>query len=68
MTVQFYRKPSSDEIERIEKLANTKIAEDLKLEIVNMERKRAEHVYGDDIYDLFPVTSKCKSTHHSHST
>ena len=60
LTVKFNRKPTPEEIRRIEELANRKIAEDLRIEVVKMERSEAERVYGDDIYDLFPVPAEVR--------
>ncbi|MEM1835304.1 MAG: alanyl-tRNA editing protein [Sulfolobales archaeon] len=55
LVVQFSRKPLDSELKAIEELANTKIAEDLKVEVVRMPREEAERVYGEVIYDLFKV-------------
>jgi len=55
LTVKFNRKPTSDEIRAIEELANRKIEEDLKIEVKVLPRDEAERIYGNIIYDLFPV-------------
>ncbi len=57
LTVKFDRKPSPDEVRAIEELANRKAAEGLIFETVTMPREEAERIYGDEIYDLFPVPS-----------
>lgn len=55
LTVKFDRKPSPEEIRRIEEEANRVIREDLPVEVVVLPRRAAEEKYGDLIYDLFPV-------------
>jgi len=55
LTVQFNRKPTVDEVKSIEELANVKIREDLKIEVIKMSRDEAENTYGEVIYDLFRV-------------
>lgn len=55
LVVQFVRKPTDEELTAIEGLANSKIAEDLRIEVVRMPREEAERTYGDAIYDLFKV-------------
>jgi Ala-tRNA(Pro) hydrolase (EC 3.1.1.-) len=55
LTVQFNRKPTVDEVKSIEELANVKIGEDLKIEVIRMNRDEAENTYGEVIYDLFRV-------------
>ncbi len=60
LVVQFNRKPTDEEIKAIEELANAKIQEDLKVEVVVMERKQAEETYGDVIYDIFKVPEEIK--------
>jgi alanyl-tRNA synthetase len=55
LTLQFDRKPTPQEITRIEELANLKIQEDVPVTVSNMERKNAEKQWGDAIYDLFPI-------------
>jgi len=63
LVVQFNRKPSDEEIKAIEELANSKIQEDLRVEVIRMERKQAEETYGDVIYDLFKVPEDVKELH-----
>jgi len=60
LVVKFYRKPSPDEIKRIEELTNEKIEENLPIDVVTLPRDEAERLYGDAIYDLFPVPEDVK--------
>lgn len=55
LVVQFSRRPSDAELKAIEELANSKILEDLRVEVIRKPRKEAERVYGEAIYDLFKV-------------
>ena len=55
MTLQYDRKPSDEEIRRVEKAANEKIAEGTEVLEFEMEKEEAEGHFGDDIYDLFPL-------------
>jgi alanyl-tRNA synthetase len=55
LALQFDRKPTPQEITRIEELVNLKIQEDVPVNVSNMERKNAEKRWGDAIYDLFPI-------------
>ena len=55
LTVQFDRKPTDDEVARIERLANEKIAEGAEVLEFEMEKEEAEGHFGDGIYDLFPL-------------
>ena len=55
LILQFDRKPTPEEVSRIEKLANSKIIEDAPVEVNDMGRPEAEELYGDAIYDLFPI-------------
>ncbi|MEM3832098.1 MAG: alanyl-tRNA editing protein [Thermoprotei archaeon] len=55
LTVQFDRKPTDEEISRIEELANKKILENQSIEELEIDRSEAERVWGDRIYDLFPL-------------
>ncbi|KSW12421.1 alanyl-tRNA editing protein AlaX [Pyrodictium occultum] len=55
LVVQFDRKPSPEELARIEELANKTVEWDLPVEVVTLPRREAEERYGDAIYDLFPV-------------
>ena len=55
LTVQFDRKPTEEELGRIERLANEKVTEGAEVLEFEMERREAEGHFGDAIYDLFPV-------------
>ena len=55
LTLQYDRKPTPEEVTRIEELANSKIKEDAPVEVTDMERMEAEELHGDAIYDLFPI-------------
>jgi alanyl-tRNA synthetase len=57
LTVQFDRKPTEEELSRIELEANQKVSEGAELLEFEMERQEAEGHFGDAIYDLFPVPS-----------
>lgn len=56
LTLQYDQKPTSEEVARIEELANSKIGEDVPVEVIDMERTEAEEQWGDAIYDLFPIS------------
>ena len=55
LTVQFDRKPTEEEISKIQEEANAKIEEDAAIEINEVERTEAEKRWGDLVYDLFPL-------------
>lgn len=57
LTVQFDRKPTEDELREIERLANLKVEENVPVKVIEMDRDEAERVFGDEIYDLFPIPS-----------
>jgi alanyl-tRNA synthetase len=57
LTLQYDRKPTPEEVTRIEELANSKIREDVPVEVNDMERTEAEERWDDAIYDLFPIPS-----------
>lgn len=57
LTVQFDRKPTDEELARVETAANQKIAEGAEVLEFEMEKQEAEGHFGDAIYDLFPVPS-----------
>jgi len=57
LTLQFDRKPSDEEVARVEKAANDKISEGAEVVEFEMEREEAEGHFGDAIYDLFPIPS-----------
>jgi len=55
LTVQCDRKPTDEEILRIQKEANSKIQENVPIEVLEMDRGEAEERWGDLIYDVFPI-------------
>jgi alanyl-tRNA synthetase len=55
LTVEFDRKPTDDEVARIQDAANRKVAEGAEVVEFEMEREEAERHFGDQIYDRFPV-------------
>jgi len=55
LTVRFDRKPSEEEMARVEQAANQKVAEGAEVLEFEMERGEAEGHFGTAIYDLFPV-------------
>jgi alanyl-tRNA synthetase len=57
LTVQFDRKPTDEEMAKVEQAANEKIAEGAEVLEFEMEKEEAEGHFGDAIYDLFPVPS-----------
>jgi alanyl-tRNA synthetase len=57
LTVQFDRKPTDEEVVRIEQAANGKVSEGAEVVEFEMEKDEAEGHFGDSIYDAFPVPS-----------
>lgn len=55
LTVQFDRKPSDEELTRVEQAANRKIGEGAEVIEFEMEKDEAENHFGKEVYDLFPV-------------
>ena len=55
LTVQFDRKPTDEEMARIERAANQKVSEGAEILEFEMEKEEAEGHFGDYIYDLFPL-------------
>jgi len=55
LTVQFDRKPTEEELQRIEMEANLKIQENQPINEYFMKREEAENRWGNTIYDLFPI-------------
>lgn len=55
LTVQFEKRPSQEELQRIEQEANRKVNEGAEILEFEMERQEAENHFGDQIYDLFPI-------------
>ena len=60
LTVKFDRKPTPEEVKAIEDLANKKVEENLKIEVKVLPRSEAERIYGNVIYDLFPVPEEVR--------
>jgi alanyl-tRNA synthetase len=58
LTVQFDRKPTDEEMEKIEQAANEKISEGAEVLEFEMEKGEAEGHFGDSIYDLYPVPAE----------
>jgi len=63
LTVQFERKPTDEEMQRVERAANDKIAEGSEVLEFEMERSEAEGHFGDVIYDLFPLPAEASRLH-----
>jgi alanyl-tRNA synthetase len=55
LTLQCDRKPTEEEMRRVEEAANRVISEDIGVEELVMDRSEAEKQWGDLIYDLFPI-------------
>lgn len=55
LTVQLDRKPTSEELQRVELEANRKVSEGAEILEFEMERKEAESHFGDEMYDVFRV-------------
>ncbi|MBL7167801.1 alanyl-tRNA editing protein [Candidatus Bathyarchaeota archaeon] len=55
LTLQLDRKPTEDEMRRVEDAANRVITEDVGVEEMVMGRAEAEERWGDLVYDLFPI-------------
>ncbi len=55
LTVQFERKPTEEEMARVERMANEKVAEGTEVLEFEMDKQEAEGHFGDAIYDLFPL-------------
>jgi len=66
LTVQFDRKPTAEEVARIEGLANDKIGEDTAVEVLRMSREAAEARWGDAVYDLFPLPESIRELSVAH--
>jgi len=60
LTLQCDRKPTEEEIKKIEELANRKIKENIPIKVITLDRGEAEDRYGDEIYDLFPIPPHIK--------
>ena len=55
LVVQFDRKPTQEELQKIEQEANHKVSEGAEIMEFEMERQEAENHFGNQIYDLFPI-------------
>lgn len=55
LTVQFDRRPTEEELARVEQAASAKVAEGAEVLEFEMEKEEAQGHFGDSIYDLFPV-------------
>ncbi len=55
LAVEFGRKPSNEEIAKVEAEANRKVQEDSEILQFEMDREEAERHFGRGIYDAFPV-------------
>ena len=58
LTVQAVRKPTQEEMKRVEQEANAVIREGAEVLEFEMEREEAEKHFGDAIYDMFPVPNE----------
>jgi alanyl-tRNA synthetase len=59
--VEFDRKPSDEEIELIEKMANQIVEKDEEIEMLKLDREEAERRWGDRIYDKFPIPKEIRT-------
>ena len=55
LTLKCERQPTEAELQRVETLTNEKIAANVPVEQLEMDRSEAERRWGDEIYDLFPL-------------
>ncbi|AFK22703.1 alanyl-tRNA editing protein AlaX [Pyrococcus sp. ST04] len=60
LVVKFNRKPTEEEIRKIERLANEKVRENVPIIVHELPREKAEEMFGEDMYDLFPVPDDIK--------
>ncbi|RLF91079.1 alanyl-tRNA editing protein, partial [Thermococci archaeon] len=61
LTVKFNRKPTNEEINEIERLANEKVKENVPIKVYELPRGEAERRFGDEMYDLFPIPPEIKT-------
>jgi alanyl-tRNA synthetase len=61
LVVKFNRKPTGEEIAKIEHLANEKVKENVPIEVYELPREEAERRFGEEMYDLFPVPPEVKT-------
>jgi len=57
LTVECFKRPTDEQMIEIEELAFEKIKEGVPIHMFEMDRKEAEEIYGNDIYDRFPVSN-----------
>lgn len=55
LSVQFGRKPTDEEVARIESEANECVKRNEEVSILEMDRAEAEQKFSNAIYDAFPV-------------
>ena len=55
IAVEYPRKPTDQQLEKIQQKVDEKIAENAEIETYSMSRKDAEERWGDWIYDKFPL-------------
>jgi len=60
LTVEFHRGPTEEEMQEILKMANSKIQENVPIEMIRIDREEAESRFGTIIYDKFPVPDHVK--------
>lgn len=60
LTLQFNRKPSEEEISRIEEKANDIIRKDLRIITHQLSQEEAKERFGDEHLDLFPIPESIK--------
>lgn len=60
LTVQFDRKPTDEELKKIEEEANKKVKENVPVLLYTLPREEAERKFGDEMYDLFPIPEHVK--------
>lgn len=61
LTVKYDRKPTEEEVEEIERLANQKVGESVPIKLYELPREEAEKIFGEEMYDLFPVPESVKT-------
>ncbi len=61
LTVKYDRKPTQEEIKRIEELANEKVRENVPIKVYTLPREEAEKRFGEEMYDLFPIPPEVKT-------
>jgi len=61
LTVKYDRRPSQEEIKKIEELANEKVKENAPIKVYTLTRKEAERKFGKEMYDLFPIPEEVRT-------